>query len=70
MNLTSGDFLSYDGKCEDAGKDTDADDDNVLDDGDVGQLVHLQFEMHHAGQDEGEEGTTHGSCTQSNTLTT
>ena len=70
VDLTSGDFLSYYGECEDAGKDTDADDDDVLDNGDFGQLVHLQFEVHHAGQDEGKKGTTHGSCTQPNTLTT
>ena len=68
VNLTSGDFLGYDGKSEDAGEDTDADDDDVLDDGDVGQLVHLQFEVHHAGQDEGQEGTPHGSCTQQTLL--
>ena len=69
MYLSGGYLLRDDADRQDAGKDAEADDDDVLDDDDLGEFVHLQLQVDHAGQDEGEQGAADSTWAQTNNIT-
>ena len=70
MYLSGGYLLCDDADRQDAGEDAEADDDDVLDDGDLGEFVHLQLQVYHAGQDEGEQGAADSTCTEPDNIST